>query len=388
MITFTTQHRKMKLISFALTYLAISILPIKAKPLKVFILAGQSNMQGSAHINTFAAIGDDPKTAHLLKEVWDRNKKPITCKNAWITYKTQQNGTDTILNSKVKVGFGFDSNRIGPEYSFAITMDKALKEPILIIKTAWGGKSLAVDFRPPSAGPYKATNQANSPTASETGHYYRQMIKFIKETLKDTKSIKKVAPKYRASSGFEISGFVWFQGWNDMCNHNYTQEYSQNLIHLVNDVRKDLNKPNLPFIVGIMGVYGTEPEKRKFDKGLRTTVFRNAQFAAVKHFKNKTTNNVIAVDSGPFYEHKISDIYWKRRLTSHWKQQVKQGAMSQQQLNKELAKHNFGNADLTKQEQQLWDRGASNAEYHYLGSGKTFIRIGKAFAEAILKSAK
>ena len=35
----------------------------QAKPLKVFILAGQSNMQGHAEIGTFDYIGDDPATA-------------------------------------------------------------------------------------------------------------------------------------------------------------------------------------------------------------------------------------------------------------------------------------------------------------------------------------
>jgi alpha-galactosidase len=44
--------------------------------------------------------------------------------------------------------------KIGPEFTFGIYAQKALKEPILIIKTAWGGKSIHTDFRPPSAGPY------------------------------------------------------------------------------------------------------------------------------------------------------------------------------------------------------------------------------------------
>ena len=39
------------------------------KPLKVFILAGQSNMQGHAHVSTFDSMADDPKTAPLLKEM-------------------------------------------------------------------------------------------------------------------------------------------------------------------------------------------------------------------------------------------------------------------------------------------------------------------------------
>ena len=36
-----------------------------AKPLKVYILVGQSNMEGPANIKTFDYIGDDPKTCLL-----------------------------------------------------------------------------------------------------------------------------------------------------------------------------------------------------------------------------------------------------------------------------------------------------------------------------------
>ena len=37
----------------------------EAKPLKVYILAGQSNMEGHARVETFDYIGDDPATARL-----------------------------------------------------------------------------------------------------------------------------------------------------------------------------------------------------------------------------------------------------------------------------------------------------------------------------------
>ncbi|CAN5823386.1 hypothetical protein BH11VER1_BH11VER1_24070 [soil metagenome] len=36
---------------------------LQAKPLKVFILAGQSNMEGHAKVETFDYIGDDPASA-------------------------------------------------------------------------------------------------------------------------------------------------------------------------------------------------------------------------------------------------------------------------------------------------------------------------------------
>lgn len=55
------------------------------KPLKVFILAGQSNMQGHANVSTFDEMADDPKTAPLLKEMRDKDGKPTVCEKVWIT---------------------------------------------------------------------------------------------------------------------------------------------------------------------------------------------------------------------------------------------------------------------------------------------------------------
>ena len=60
----------------------------------------------------------------------------------------------TEQKGKLTAGFGASTDEIGPEFTFGIYMEKMLNEPILIIKTSWGGKSLHTDFRPPSAGPY------------------------------------------------------------------------------------------------------------------------------------------------------------------------------------------------------------------------------------------
>ncbi|GAB5406413.1 MAG: sialate O-acetylesterase [Aureliella sp.] len=363
------------------------------EPLRVYILAGQSNMQGSAHKSTFAAIGDDAETAGLLDEVLLPSGAPVVCEDAWIACLTNRGGQETRLSGKVKVGYGFDDERIGPEYGFGLHMDKAIKTPVLIIKTAWGGKSLAVDFRPPGAGPYhpseREIERENVPTKQQVGQYYREMMQFVQQTLTDDASIRKVVPGYTAGQGFELAGFVWFQGWNDMCNRHHLDQYTENMVHFIHDVRRELNAPTLPFAVGILGVYGTEPDSRRFDKGLPVTDFRRAQFAAVENYNSSVPKayrgNVVAVDSGPYYELELSDIYWKRRLTGNWKRRVKQGYMTIAEMQTQCERYGFGDGELTEQEQASWDRCASNAEYHYLGSGKTFIRFGKALAEAMLK---
>lgn len=386
---------KIVMIAVLSVVLGSSVMAAK-KTLKVYILAGQSNMQGSAHKSTFAAIGDDPKTANLLEEILDQNGDPIVCNNAWISYITQRNQRDTVLHGKVKVGYGFDDERIGPEFAFGLYMDKALDDPILIIKTAWGGKSLAVDFRPPSAGPYEPSltekQRGNIPESGKVGHYYREMIRYVQETLKDTESIRKIVPSYNAKQGYELAGFVWFQGWNDMCNRHHIEQYTENMIHFISDVRKEFDVPKLPFIVGILGVYGIDPDSRLFDKKLPVTDFRKTQFAAVEQYDRKVEapyrGNVIGVDSGPYYELELSDIYWKRRLTGDWKYRISTGKMTPEEAKKEGLRYGFNEDELTAQEQSTWDRCASNAEYHYLGSGKTFIRFGQALAEAMLKIEK
>jgi len=135
-----------------------------AKPLKVFILAGQSNMEGHAQISTFDYIGKDPLTAPILKDMRNPDGTPRVCDKVCMSYLTgpydgSSNGEGL---GKLTAGFGERGgnptqlgSKIGPEFTFGIYMEKELKEPILINKTAWGGRSLNTECRPPSAGPYK-----------------------------------------------------------------------------------------------------------------------------------------------------------------------------------------------------------------------------------------
>lgn len=125
-----------------------------AKPLKVFVLAGQSNMQGHAHVRTFDTMELDPNTAPILKEMRHADGTPRVCEKVWIS---SLGSAEAEQVGRLTVGFGAKVRgpKIGPEFTFGIYMQKLLKEPIVIVKTAWGGKSLHTDFRPPSAGPYE-----------------------------------------------------------------------------------------------------------------------------------------------------------------------------------------------------------------------------------------
>ena len=156
-------------------FLAILLLLIPAvvaaQPVQVFILAGQSNMQGHAHVRTFEHIGMDPATKPLLAEMQNADGSPRVCERVWISSigcaEAEQTG-------RLTTGFGASQNgpKIGPEFTFGITMEKLVDCPILLIKTSWGGKSLNTDFRSPSAGPY-VFNETQLATFKKQGKEHR-----------------------------------------------------------------------------------------------------------------------------------------------------------------------------------------------------------------------
>jgi len=372
---------------------------LHAKPLKVFILAGQSNMEGHAKVETFDYIGDDQTTAPLLKQMRGDDGKPRVCDHVWISYLTGSGDNNGEGTGKLTAGFGSrrnpaeDGGKIGPEFTFGLTMDASLNEPVLLIKTAWGGKSLYYDFRPPSAGVYPRTAEdiaKNRNPESGSGHYYRLMMEHVKKALADP---KRVCPAYDAAQGCEIAGFVWLQGWNDMVSHdvypnrkdggNPYAKYSECLADFIRDVRKDLGAPKMPFVIGVMGVGGK-------NANAGTVAFREAMTAPalLPEFKG----NVTAVPTAPFWSEELAAIDKKHERirqmryfldSKHKDHPNADGKMTEEQKREFMKKFE---ADLiTPAEAAMWQRGASNAGYHYLGCAKTFALMGKAFAEANLK---
>ncbi len=374
---------------------------LNAQPLQVYILAGQSNMQGHAHVRTIEHIGMDPATKPLLAEMQNADGSPKVCERVWISSigcaEHEQTG-------RLTTGFGASQNgpKIGPEFTFGITMEKFTPGPILIIKTSWGGKSLNTDFRSPSAGPYvfaesqiaafkkqgKDFDAIKAEKESATGVYYRQMLEHVKSVLAD---IKRVVPDYDATQGYDLAGFVWLQGWNDMVDSGTYQNrdmpggydaYSDAMAHFIRDVRRDLDTPRLPFVIGVLGVGGPVDEYGPDQQRYKATHqnFRNAMAAPAKlpEFKG----NVAAM---------LTEKYWDRELSVA---KAKEDAIKQQakklaadgNLKPDEAKATLEKmltVGLTERERLVIDKGISNFEFHYLGSAKILGGIGKGFAESM-----
>ena len=306
-----------------------------------------------------------------------------------------------VKSGKLGVGYGADNIKIGPEYGFGLSMAQKIKGPILLIKASWGGKSLMYDFRPPSASDFKSTKAyADAKTKAEenlvkfreavknfpetekkyaadlaayrekmktadektkkklreprkpklprepkpfsqddAGHFWREMVEHVNGVLADP---KKHHPEYDPGQGYEIAGFVWFQGFNDQFNPEYHGNYADNMKTFIKDVRTSFKTPNMPFVIGVLGTPRTQ---EKVDENAVSI----AQRKAAQH--SEFRGNVLSVESYKDYSN-FSHSIFEKGWPPHFHE---------------------------------WNTVGSDRPYHYLGSGAFFVRLGDSFANAMYK---
>jgi alpha-galactosidase len=321
------------------------------KPVRVFILAGQSSMEGKAPNALLDHQATDAKTKDLFTHL-RKGDQWIVRDDVFIKFLDRK--------GPLTVGFG-SPGRTGAELEFGFAMGNHFDEPVLLIKTAWGGHSLCKLFRSPSASfpaaavldkelkqaqdRVKQSNEKNKkndplPTMDDIkrdyGSSYRKMLAEVKDVMANAGSLFPALKGKR----LELTGFVWFQGWNDQ--YGGENEYESNLKHFIHDVRKDLNAPKLPFVIAAMGQNGSKPAT-----GAMLTI-QKAQLAMndVPEFKGnvKTIRTDVLVDKAA------------EELYPNW-----------------------------RQNQEEWKKVGGDFGYHYLGSAIWFNRIGKAMAVAMLE---
>lgn len=332
------------------------------KTVKVFFLVGQSNMEGKGNPRHLDTYRDDP----LIQPTYASLKEGAGWRvrdDVWITYPTKAGGAK---HGPLTVGYGTKgADSIGPEFGFGHAVGDALDEPVLLIKIAWGGKSLHRDFRPPGAPPSdeeiqaiierieaRNANPRNNrkqpvPTADEVresfGAYYRQMIQHAQSEL------AAIGERFPELDGYEpvIAGFVWHQGFNDKIRREYQPtkyaDYTKWLVQFIKDVRSDLGAPDMPFVIGELSTGGI-PARGDFQ-------IAQANAAKVPEF----AGNVMFVPTAEYYDTRAHELYEQ----GYWKG--------------------------TDEQKTEWEKVGNDRPYHYLGSGKTYYLKGRAFADAILQ---
>jgi hypothetical protein len=163
------------------------------KPLKVFILAGQSNMVGTG--------GNALDLPEDLKG--DQKSALLFIKGKWVT----------LAPGKTETGW------FGPEVSFSRKLNMEIKEPIGMIKLSFPGTNLAQHWSP-----------ANSKSL------YTELFKKVVEANKTRR--------------IEMVGMIWMQGESDSREKNMAEAYSKNLADFIQASRKDFKSPAMFFVAG------------------------------------------------------------------------------------------------------------------------------------------
>ena len=318
------------------------------KTVRVFILAGQSNMEGKARNALLDFQATDAKTRDLFAHL-RKDDQWIVRDDVFIKFLDRR--------GPLTVGFG-SPGCTGVELEFGTMMGEQFDEPVLLIKAAWGGHSLFKNFRSPSAGlpdamiekelaeAQKRVRQSNEKDSRndplpkreefvrEYGLSYRNLLKDVRDVQENYEQL------FPALAGrpLELTGFVWFQGFNDIFGAQ--DEYASNMRHFINDVRKDLQAPQLPFVIGALGQNGSKPATGGM------LVVREAQ---------------LSMNDVPEFQGNVK-------------------AFPVDVLVDKAAEEMFPNW----QNNPEWVHTGSDRPYHYYGSAIWFNRIGKAMGQAMV----
>ena len=371
--------------------------------IKVFILAGQSNMEGRGFPEPLTwQVGQEEyrerythfiqdgnydqfiKTVNETTDPNDRRKTPTYLwserKDVWINYLGK--------HGNLKVGYGAPKEGFGPEFNFGHVVGNHYDEQVLIIKTSWGGRALAQGFMPPSSMPSAAefevlTTEENAKNtewnASQKERITKNNLKIMEEnkTAEKKKPLQKFKPRpmvsveeYQQRYGIDYRNMVSevheclanlkerfpsYQG-QDMkskdCGFragttNTTIRSTSNLENLIRDLRDEFDVPEMKVVIGEMGHDG--PNEPQVDSP--RSIIMAAQQAVAKNPEFRST--AICVNTRQYWDMDAHNIYhgpggWSKDIDK-WRQ--------------------FGN-----------DR-----PYHYLGSPWFFAQTGTGFGEAMVK---
>jgi alpha-galactosidase len=248
------------------------------KPVKVFILTGQSNMVGHGK----SEDGRNPEFDESQKpsktnptEIpggigclrWAVNTMPETyghggtdalvdANGDWLVrddvytyslievFKDKKNPGQLTKGQTIKgphtIGFG-KGKWIGPEYGFGMVVGNALDDEILIIKVATGGTSLYGEWRSPTAVKKRG---------GEVGYMWPHLLKTVKHVLDN---LDTEFPNY-AGRKTEIVGFGWHQGYNDTVHKTEKDNFGPGLVDFIADVRATYGE-DLPFVIATTSMF-------------------------------------------------------------------------------------------------------------------------------------
>jgi len=243
------------------------------KPVKVFILLGQSNMVGMGNVtggkgeNLEQAVKTEKLYPYLVDAAGNWAERSDV---RYVQVMVGRGGGMNVLhNEPLKVGKG----KIGVEFGFGHQLGEFLDEPVMLLKSCIGNRALGWDLLPPGSQGFEFTSKdrktgkevthvhpgyKGSPERWEKGTEPKPIAWYAgKQYDDDVANAKKVLSDlgtyYPGAKGYEVAGFLWWQGERDCGSEALSSRYEQNLVNVIKSLRKDFNAPNAKFVIATLG---------------------------------------------------------------------------------------------------------------------------------------
>ncbi len=230
--------------------------PDPGRTIKVFLCAGQSNMEGRA---------DGTKLTQL-----DRERLSLVQSRVQLAFNREAIRVLDAVRPSKEIAALYERELIfGPELFFGISVAETwADEKILIIKYSAGATSLHGCWNPDWHFDKAAVlGEENEP------RLYEQFISYVKEVL-----------SILGDDEYEICGMLWVQGETDSRNPIAAAAYGDNLQELIRQIRIDLHQEALPFLMFQVG-------NRQVVEGMKSAAVLHSQVTLLPQSKDPASTD-------------------------------------------------------------------------------------------------
>jgi hypothetical protein len=249
----------------------------QGKKVKVFVLMGQSNMVGMGNITgnkgeTLEKAVKEEKLYPYLLDASGNWAQRTDVRNVQVMVG-KNNAMNVLRNEWLQVGKG----KIGVEFGFGHQIGDYMDEPVMILKSCIGNRALGWDLLPPGSKGFEFTGKDRKTgkevtyvhpgyketperwekgTTPEPAKYGWYAGKQYDDDVANAKAVLADLEKYypgAGAGGYEVVGFLWWQGERDAGSEALSSRYEQNLVSIIKSLRKDFNAPNAKFVIATLG---------------------------------------------------------------------------------------------------------------------------------------
>ncbi|MCO6046952.1 hypothetical protein NG895_23890 [Aeoliella sp. ICT_H6.2] len=166
---------------------------------------------------------------------------------------------------------------IGIEIGIGHHLGNALEEPVLILKSSIGNRSLGWDLLPPGSSSYEFTDPKDGKTYVYAGYGQSPLrwekgtepkpidwtagLQYAGDVARAKDVLNNLDKYYPGAKEYEVAGFFWWQGDKDRYNAGHAAMYEKNLVKLILALREEFDVPDAKFVCATLGQTSKENAK-------------------------------------------------------------------------------------------------------------------------------